>query len=80
MVRNTASILSLVRAGVGVTVLPELTVLPGNHDLAFLPLPGAGARRELWMATQPAHLMTPAALVLADAIRSARPGLVRHGA
>ncbi|MGX0877641.1 DNA-binding transcriptional LysR family regulator [Roseovarius sp. MBR-154] len=73
MVRNTASILSLVRAGVGVTVLPELTVLPGSHDLAFLPLPGAGARRQLWMVTQPAHLMTPAALVLATAIRSAHP-------
>lgn len=80
MVRNTASILSLVRAGVGVTVLPELTVLPGYRNLAFLPLPGAGARRELWMATQPAHLMTPAALVLAEAIRNAHPATARRDA
>jgi len=73
MVRNTASILSLVRAGVGVTVLPELTMPPGARDLAFLPLPGPGARRELWLVTQPAHLMTPAARVLAEAIRNGHP-------
>jgi len=32
----------------------------------------------LWMATQPAHLMTPAAVVLAEAIRSAHPITARR--
>ena len=80
MVRNTASILSLVRAGVGVTVLPELTVLREFHDLAVLPLPGSGARREVWMATQAARLMTPAAVLLAEAIRVTDPQARRSAA
>jgi len=70
-VLNTASILSLVRAGVGVTVLPELAVLPGFADLAFLPLAGSDARREVWIATQPKRLLTPAARALTAAILQA---------
>lgn len=71
MVPNTASILSLVRAGVGVTVLPELAVLPEFLDLKFLPLSDCAARRDVWMVTPAAHLMTPAAQALAQAIREA---------
>ncbi|SLN32390.1 HTH-type transcriptional regulator CynR [Roseovarius litorisediminis] len=70
MVHNTASILSLVRAGVGVTILPELAVLPEFTDLAFLPLVDSTARREVWMVTQPGHMLTPAARALANAIRA----------
>lgn len=72
MVHNTTSILSLVRAGVGVTVLPELTVLPEFSDLAFLPLTDSTARREVWMVTQPEKMLTPAARVLARTIRQAK--------
>ncbi|WP_299851300.1 LysR family transcriptional regulator [uncultured Roseovarius sp.] len=71
MVPNTASILSLVRAGVGVTILPELAVLPEFLDLEFLPLTDCSARREVWMVTPAAHMLTPAALALANAIRQA---------
>ncbi len=71
MVPNTASILSLVRAGVGVTILPELAVLPEFLDLEFLPLADCSARREVWMITPAAHMLTPAALELAQAIRAA---------
>jgi len=70
-VRNTASILSLVRGGVGVTLLPELAVLPEFLDLKFLPLIDAAARREVWMVTPPKHMMTPAAQALANAILNA---------
>lgn len=70
-VLNTASILSLVRAGVGVTVLPELAMLPGFADLAFLPLVGSDAHREVWVATPPARLLTPAARALTAAILQA---------
>ncbi len=77
MVRNTASILSMVRAGAGITILPELAVLPEFTDLAFLPLTDAGARRDVWMITQPDALLPPAARALRDAIRHADLSRVR---
>ncbi|SEK51041.1 DNA-binding transcriptional regulator, LysR family [Roseovarius nanhaiticus] len=72
MVRNTASILSMVRAGAGVTILPELALPPEFRDLAFLPLAGSAVRREVFMVLPSAADMTPAAEALAEAIRSAR--------
>lgn len=72
MVRNTASLLGLVRAGVGITVLPRLVMLPEFTDLAFLPLADTDARRQVWMITQPRQMLTPAARALAEAIRQAR--------
>ena len=71
MVRNTASILSLVRAGAGVTILPELAILPEFLDLEFLPLQDCSVRREVWMLSQPDALMTPAARALLDCIKTA---------
>ena len=71
MVRNTASLLSLVRAGVGVTLLPELAILPEFLDLEFLPLVDSTARREVWMVTPPEHMLTPAAMALVQAITRA---------
>lgn len=71
-VRNTASLLGLVKAGVGITVLPRLVVLPDNADLAFLPLTNVNARREVWMITQPRQMLTPAAQALAQSIRLAK--------
>src|SRR6056297_1058687 len=70
-VLNTASILSLVRGGVGVTLLPELAVLPEFLDLEFLPLVDASAQREVWMVTPPQHMLTPAAQALTKAILDA---------
>jgi DNA-binding transcriptional LysR family regulator len=78
MVRNTASLLGLVKAGVGITVLPRLVVLPDFTDLAFLPLANVDARREVWMITQPRQMLTPAARALAEAIRHARITGVDH--
>ena len=71
MVRNTASILSLVRAGAGITILPELAILPEFLDLEFLPLSNCSVRREVWMLTQPRNILTPATRALTDAIRAA---------
>lgn len=70
MVRNTLSILSLVRAGVGVTVLPELALLRNFDDLVFLPLTDSSARREVWTVTPPEAMLTPAARALAQIIRA----------
>jgi DNA-binding transcriptional LysR family regulator len=70
-VLNTASILSLVRGGVGVTLLPELAVLPEFLDLEFLPLVDTSARREVWMVTPPQHMLHPAAQALTKVIINA---------
>lgn len=71
MVRNTASILSMVRAGAGVTILPQLAVLPEFLDLEFLPLANTRTRREVWMVTPPRAGMSPAAQALAETILAA---------
>ena len=69
MVRNTASLLTMVRAGAGVTILPQLAVLPEFPDLAFLPLANTEARREVWLMTLPDSSASPAVNALAQAIR-----------
>ena len=61
MVRNTTSLLGLLRAGVGITVLPRLVVEGALGDLVFLPLLDTSAERDVWMITQPRHLLGPAA-------------------
>ena len=70
-VRNTASLLSLIRAGAGLTVLPELAVLPDFTGLAFLPLRDSTARREVFLFTPAEALQAPAVRELAAAIRAA---------
>ena len=69
-VHNTASLLGVVREGIGVTVLPKLAVPPEFADLVFLPLLDSTAQREVWMLSQPAAMLTPAARALRDALRS----------
>jgi DNA-binding transcriptional LysR family regulator len=61
MVRNTASLLALVREGVGITVLPRLTVTGLQDDVVFLPLADVTARRTVHMMSQPMNVMMPAA-------------------
>ncbi|MEB8387384.1 LysR family transcriptional regulator [Rhodobacteraceae bacterium KMM 6894] len=75
MVRNTASILSMVRAGAGVTILPQLAVLPEFSDLAFLPLAVTRTRREVRMVTLPTASLSPAARTLVECILAADFGL-----
>ena len=71
-VRNTASLLGLVQAGVGLTLLPRLAVLPGFGDLCFLPLRDATVRRTVWMVSPPRQLAPPAVQAFADVLRRLR--------
>jgi len=71
MVRNTTSLLGLIRAGVGITVVPRLVVEGALGDLVFLPLSDSAAQRDVWMITQPRHLLGPAARAMASAIQKA---------
>ena len=72
MVPNTASLLALVRAGVGITVLPRLAVPTQGTELAFLPLKDVSVRRVVWMATPSRNWLTPAAKAFVDMILAAK--------
>lgn len=61
MVPNTASLLGLVRQGLGITVLPRLAVAGSLDALAFLPLVDLGARRTVQLMSRPNALLMPAA-------------------
>lgn len=61
MVPNTASLLGLVRQGVGITVLPQLTVANMLDEFAFLPLSDVTARRTVHLMSGPDNLLMPAA-------------------
>ncbi|WP_120502840.1 LysR family transcriptional regulator [Sulfitobacter mediterraneus] len=61
MVPNTASLLGLVRQGVGITVLPRLAVANVLDEFAFLPLADVATRRTVHLMSQPNTLLMPAA-------------------
>ena len=70
-VPNTTSLLALVRAGMGVTILPRLAAA-GDGALAFVPLAGVATRREVHLLTRPHRNLAPAARAFAAAVRRAR--------
>lgn len=61
-VPSTASLLALVRNGVGVTLLPRRAVPEDDDRLVFLSLANIQAQRHLYLVTQPRRLLSPAAL------------------
>ncbi|MBT6543661.1 MAG: LysR family transcriptional regulator [Rhodobacteraceae bacterium] len=71
-VRNTASLLGLVQAGMGLTLLPRLAVLPGFNDLCFLPLRDTTVRRTVWMVTPLRQMVPPAVRAFAEVLRRLR--------
>lgn len=70
-VPNTSSLLGLINAGVGITVLPHLAVTAVYQDLVFLPLADSNACRDLYLVTQKRQILAPAARAFADAIGKA---------
>lgn len=75
MVHNTASLLGLVREGVGITVLPQMVVSDLHDDLAFLPLTDTTARRTVHMLAQPDKLLLPVARDLVHLIAARVPNI-----
>ena len=76
MVRNTTSLIALIEAGIGITILPELA-LPADHpSVCFVPLAEVGEQRELSIITLSRRTLSPAAQVLIEALLeySAVPG------
>ncbi len=69
MVRNTTSLLALVRAGVGVTVLPRLVVDKTQSNIRFLPVADTTARRRIDIMRQAHTQLSPAAQKFESKIR-----------
>ena len=76
MVRNTTSLLAMVRAGIGVTVLPRLAVDPAEKRLAFLPVADPAARRRIDILRRSHQTPTPAAALFEMAMRRAAKSIV----
>lgn len=69
IVRSTTSLLALVRAGVGVTVLPRLVVQSAERELVFLPVADTDARRRIDILSRAHAGLSPAAQSFIDAVR-----------
>jgi len=79
-IRNTASVLGMVRAGVGITVLPQLVLEGGKRGMCFLPLADVEARRTVSLFSRAQAELSPAAARLQKAIMEgiAKVGLQRY--
>jgi DNA-binding transcriptional LysR family regulator len=64
-VYNVLSLLALVRAGVGITVLPRLSLPPSQHDLRFVALQDPMARRTVGLLSRSTEAASPAAQAFA---------------
>ena len=67
-VRNTTSLLALVAEGVGITILPQLSVPTGNSQLRFLPIVGVTDLRPLHVVTRANSALSPAVDAFIDAL------------
>ena len=61
MVRNTTSLVALVAEGVGITILPQLSVPVDGERLRFLPIQGVTDLRPLHVVTRANSSPSPAA-------------------
>jgi LysR family carnitine catabolism transcriptional activator len=59
-VYNVLSLLALIRAGVGITVLPRLSLPASESDLAFVPLTDPLARRQVGLLSRTSEVASPA--------------------
>jgi DNA-binding transcriptional LysR family regulator len=69
-VYNVLSLLALVRADVGITVLPRLSLPPSQHDLRFVALKDPMARRTVGLLSRSTEVASPAAEAFARELQS----------
>jgi len=69
-VHNTTTLLAMVRAGNGVTVLPELVIRHGAPDIAFVPLEEPVPMRALHLVRRVRDTPNPAAAAFAAFVRA----------
>ncbi len=66
---NVMSLLAVVRRNLGVTILPALSVPPGDPHLACVPLEVELPRREVGLLKRHGRALSPLATALADLLR-----------
>lgn len=69
-VPNIVSLLAMVRGGLGITLLPALSLFGGQSDLCFRALAGASATRDIGLISPLRETPRPAAAALMAAIRA----------
>lgn len=70
----------LIAAGVGIALIPQLTVPSVRADIAVRPLDARGLRRHVRAALPPGAYRPPAALAMLDVLRDVNDGLVADAA
>jgi DNA-binding transcriptional LysR family regulator len=70
MVRNTTSIMSLVGAGVGTTILPELSIPIGAKGIRLAPLEHGPHLREVGVIQKSGLILSPAAVRFLEFLRN----------
>ena len=76
-VPSTTSMLSLVKEGAGITLLPQLALPELQEELTFLPLADKSVRRIVHMMMPRAHVLMPAAKAFANMVNTMkRDGLL----
>lgn len=63
-VSNIVSLKATLRAGLGITALPRLSLAPNEPELAFVPLHEPNVERELGLVTRKRQTLSPAAQAL----------------
>jgi DNA-binding transcriptional LysR family regulator len=74
-----ATILSLVARGIGVALLPRLSLAAGDARVAVRDLPGASPARDLYAVARESAVRRPAVAVLVRALTAAARGLADGG-
>lgn len=71
VVYNVLSLIALVRSGVGVTVLPRLSIISSSADIAFIPIATPDAIRTVGLVTRATEKKSPAAAAFVDILKAA---------
>lgn len=69
VVYNVLSLLALVRAKIGITILPRLSVSEAQSDIGFVPIDDPDARRIVGVITRAGEALSPAAAALLQIVR-----------
>lgn len=69
VVYNVLSLLALVRAKIGITILPQLSVSEPPPDIGFIPIEEPDARRTVGVITRAGEGLSPASAALLQIVR-----------
>ncbi|MBO0835934.1 MAG: LysR family transcriptional regulator, partial [Actinobacteria bacterium] len=70
-----ATILSLVARGIGVAILPRLTLAAGDARVAVRELPGSSPARDLYAVARASSVRRPAVALIIEALTTAARAL-----